>query len=414
MGIVRNLVLRNTSKKLGGMVYYKAMGQTRNRELAAFVSNPRTQSQMLQRCKWANLVNLYRVNANWMKYAFETKKQNQSEYNKWMSLNVAGSQIFLTKQAAAAGSCVVTDYQITQGTLPSVEFNTTGVYWFSNIYFDQAGVLTGTPSIAEVTASLLAANPVLREGDQISFIRLTQMTNSTTGYPYVVCRRYEVILDSNDNRNFYDFMPEDYIVQQPYGNNSCLSVEDSGNAGGFAIIISRTIGGKTYVSSQRIVVANNAETIGQWSGSSALQAAIDSYGQEEDAFLSTTTANIAQEAATQLAVTSVKIDNVTYVPGSRYTDLPNLTGKEVEVTFNRDLEETEGNFRIDYIGQGQQHSAPYVAGDIEGNKLTITQLPATYQAVEDFTLDKIRIVVGGEIFTLAYKLTNADFIDGLE
>lgn len=413
MAIVKNFWLVNQKKKLGGAVIYQAMGQTRSRELAASVSNPRTQSQMLQRCKWANLVNLYRVNRDWMKYAFETKKENQSEYNKFMSLNVSNSQIYLTKQAAAAGSCVVNDYLITQGTLPSVEFNFTGRYWFSNIYFDRDGVLANQPSIAQVTASLLAANPVLREGDQISFIRLTQMTNSTTGLPYVVVRRYEVLLNSADNRNFYDFMPEDYIVQQSYGNNSCLSVEDSGNAGGFAIIVSRTIGGKTFVSTQRIIVANNAETIGQWTGSSALQAAINSYGQEDDAFLSTTTANVALEAATQLSVTAVKLDGVVYTAGERYADMPVLMDKAAEISFNRDISEAIVKVKATVVDGGTYISTSWEDATPSGTKATISQLSNDWD-FSGATLYQVQVAVDDQVFTMQYRLTNADWIEGLE
>lgn len=413
MAIVKNFWLVNQKKKLGGAVIYQAMGQTRSRELAASVSNPRTQSQMLQRCKWANLVNLYRVNRDWMKYAFETKRENQSEYNKFMSLNVASSQIYLTKQAAAAGSCVVNDYLITQGTLPSVEFSYTGRYYFSNIYFDADGILSEHVSISTVSASLLAANPILREGDQISFIRLTQMTNATTGYPYVVCRRYEVILDTTDTREFYDFMPADYIVQQSYGNNSCLSVEDSGNAGGFAIIVSRTIGGKTFVSTQRIIVANNSAIIGQWSGSSALQAAIDSYGQQDDAFLSTTTANVAQEAATQLAVTSIQLDGVTYVPGERYAAVASLENKSASITFNRDLDLSEVKLRGVFLYDGSIGSTGWDDADVDGNEATIEHLGSSWDRPGE-TLYQLQVQVDSQLFSLQYRVTNGDWVEGLE
>ena len=69
MAIVTSMWLKGTKQKLGGSVLYQAMGQTRQRELAANVANPRTNSQMQQRTRWANLVNFYRVNAGWMKFA---------------------------------------------------------------------------------------------------------------------------------------------------------------------------------------------------------------------------------------------------------------------------------------------------------------------------------------------------------
>lgn len=414
MAIVKNFYLRNQVKKLGGAVYYKAMGQTRSRELAASVSNPRTISQMSQRVKWANLVNLYRVNRDWMKYAFETKKQNQSEYNKFMSLNVTNSRIFLTKQMAAAGSCVVTDYLITQGTLPSVEITQQPTHFHSNLFFDQAGVLVADATISEVSRSLLAANPVLREGDQLSFIRLTQMTNAATGFPYVVVRRYEVLLDTTSNEKFYDYMPADYIVQQAFGNNQCLSVEDSGNAGGFALIISRTIAGKTYVSTQRIIVANNAATIGQYSGEEALQAAISSYGESDDAFLSTVTANMDQQAATQLAVTLVRIGSVTYTPGQRYAELQALSTLRARVEFNRTGDISDVKFRAFFVKEGNITSTDFE--DMQGitGGFEIASLSNDWVVSEEAALYQIQVLADEQLFTLQFHTINADWTGGLE
>ena len=104
MAIVKTGDMYGQVGRLGQNVYYTAYSETRSRKLAASVTNPRTQAQMLQRVRWANLVNFYRVNKEWMKYAFETKKKNQSEYNKFMSLNVASSPIYLTKQEAGGGA----------------------------------------------------------------------------------------------------------------------------------------------------------------------------------------------------------------------------------------------------------------------------------------------------------------------
>lgn len=414
MAIVKNFWLVNQKKRLGGAVIYQAMGQTRSRELAASVSNPRTISQMSQRVKWANLVNLYRVNRDWMKYAFETKKQNQSEYNKFMSLNVTNSRIFLTKQMAAAGSCVVTDYLITQGTLPSVEITQQPTHFHSNIYFDQAGVLSADATISQVSRSLLAANPILREGDQLSFIRLTQMTNAATGFPYVVVRRYEVLIDTTSNEKFYDYMPADYIVQQAFGNNQCLSVVDSGNAGGFALIISRTIAGKTYVSTQRIIVANNAATIGQYSSEAALQAAISSYGESDDAFLSTVTANMDQQAATQLAVTLFRIDGVVYTPGQRYANLPGFSGKRARVEFNQTEDINSVKVRGVFLSEGVFSTTEYSDMDEITGGFEINSLPDLWGLSEESVLYQIQVIADEQVFTLQYHTINDDWLEGLE
>lgn len=316
MAIVQTMWMAGTKKKLGGTVLYQAMGQTRQRELAAEISNPRTTQQMTQRVKWSNLVNLYRANRSWMKYAFETKKTNQSEYNKFMSLNVASSAIYLPKNVAAAGGCVVNDYIVTQGSLSSIETTKVTGGWASNIYLPAGFQLSASTSIQQLAAAVLPLNPAINEGDQLSFIRMTQQVNGATGVPFVVVRKYEVIISSTDTRLVGSFLPLDYIVTKSNGTNLSIGVEDSGNAGGFVLILSRTIGGRTYVSSQRIIVANNATTISYYTGDAALQRAIDSYGESDEPFLTTSTANQNSQASTALSIVGAIVDEVNWAPGS--------------------------------------------------------------------------------------------------
>ena len=183
MAIVTSMWLKGAKKRLGGSVLYQAMGQTRQRELASEVTNPRTESQMGQRVKWANLVNLYRANRNWMKYAYETRKSNQSEYNKFMSLNVASSRIYLPKDIANAGGCVVDAYLMTQGSLPSIEFVPAANNVYASNILVGMNAITSNTTIASFSHTVLANNPAIREGDQLSFVRMTQMTNASTGVP---------------------------------------------------------------------------------------------------------------------------------------------------------------------------------------------------------------------------------------
>ena len=339
MAIVSSLWLKGAKKRLGGTVIYQAMGQTRQRELAAEVSNPRTESQMGQRVKWANLVNLYRANRSWMKYAFETKKSNQSEYNKFMSLNVANSRIYLTKPVANAGGCVVDTYIVTQGSLPSIEFvPTTNAYFRSNIELTSSADLS-LMSVQAFSNQVVAQNPAIRYGDQLSFIRMTQMTNASTGVPYVVVREYEVIIDSNNLEPLSNYLPMEYLTVWG-GEEYFLAVQSaSGRSGGFAMVLSRTISGKTYVSSQRIIPVAMDTYIESFSSQAALQAAIDSYGVSEDAFLSSTYASQDNQAPTMLSLLSAMYepDGIEMVGGSRFV-IPSLSSEEnLILTFNSTL-----------------------------------------------------------------------------
>lgn len=403
--------LRGAKKRLGGTVIYQAMGQTRQRELASEVTNPRTQSQMGQRVKWSNLVNLYRANRSWMKYAYETKKASQSEYNKFMSLNVSNSRIYLTKAVANAGGCVVDEYVMTQGSLPSIEFVLTNNGFFaSNIGISDETISQNT-TIASFSRDVLEYNPGIREGDQLSFVRMTQMTNASTGVPYVVVREYEVIIDSTNNASLWDYLPQEYFVAWGGGPYYLAIGTTTGKVGGFCMILSRTIGGKTYVSSQRVVLVGMSAFIQSWSSQSALQNAIDSYGVSDDAFLSSTYASPDFQAATQLAMLDVYADSEErrYVSGSRMVLSLVSAGNEFSFTFNGPVTGTISSARL--ITN---------RGDISLESLTATgsiitgEVGQSFSSVTNAVVMQAIVVVDSLTFTMDFQVNNEDTIHGLE
>ena len=413
MAIVKNFWLKNQTKKLAGAVIYQAMGQTRSRELAAEVSNPRTIDQMTQRVKWANLVNFYRANKAWMKFAFETKPTNRTDYNQYMSLNVASSRIYLPKDVANQGGCVVDSYVMTQGSLASIEVNKSDGGWTTNLYLPNPFTIEGTTTVAEVSKALIANNPALREGDQISFVRFTQQSNSNTGVPFVVVRKYEVILNSSDLRFFGQFMPLDYITDDTAGNVNSLAVVDSGNAGGFLLVLSRTTGGKTYVSSQSIIVANNAATIEAYSSANALQTAIDSYGESTEPFLTSTTAGQDSQAPVQPSIVSISGDLGKAVPGQIFGPINISAADEFEVTLSETPKAAGAGSRVVLVKAGVESDVIITNPRIEEGKLLLPW-PTGVISGEGFYVADIYAVADGTTYRAPFLVPNAAYDSGLE
>lgn len=413
MAIVENFWLKGQKKKLGGSVIYQAMGQTRQRALATEVSNPRTAAQMNQRVKWANLVNLYRVNQSWMKYAFETKKTNQSEYNKWMSLNVTNSRIFLTKQLAAVGACVVDSYIITQGSLYSIEFIKTQEAWQTNILLDGDTEITANTTVGTFSANILRNNPAIREGDQLSFIRLSQLTNPSTGAPFVVVRKYELIINSTSQILLSTYMPLDYIDSDEGAQSARLVVKDSGAAGGFTMILSRTIGGKTYVSSQSIVVANNDALINYYSSQAALQAAVDSYGESEEAFLTSTAANTAQGQSVINSILDVYLVDRTYTAGTRFIWPQVFADEELIVNMAYPLVGVASTrIEVEYYQQGELKVYNFESSVVDGKPTVASMLD--YTNLKGAQVKSIKVLVGDIAYEAGFAFYNEDTIQGLE
>lgn len=410
MAIVQNFWLKGASKRLAGAVIYEAMGQTRARRLAESVTNPRTEAQMNQRVKWANLVNLYRVNSDWMKYAYETKKTTQSEYNKWMSLNVSNSRIYLTKQQAAAGACVVDAYTITQGSLPSIE-NTPlrESEWGTNI------ITTGVPnlgitSVASFTDLVLRLNPGIREGDQLSLIRLSQQTNGDNGVPYVIQRRYELIFSRTNNRMVTDYLPEDIVQPVSNGSGSVLGLDVDSRVGGFVWILSRTITGKTYVSSQKIVPVNNGALISLYSSDAAYRAAIESYGTAEDAFLSSASANTSSGAAIPPAIVRIEIKKTPFTVGSRVEVAEIVSDDTISVIFNQPVTAAQG----DIILNTNKGTITATIDEVVGSSVngSFVRLPSAYTnvVVYDITVDDTSL---GQV-RAQFAIRNSDSQGGIE
>lgn len=408
MSIVSNFYLKGSKKQLAGAVYYKSGGRTLSRQLADSVTNPRTRKQMEQRVRWANCVGFYRANASWMKYAYESKKAFQSEYNKFMSLNVTNNKIYLTKQAAAAGACVVDEYVMTQGSLPSITYKWVNRAIATNIFLpddfdDGKGV-----AVNLFTEAVLAANPGLQEGDQLSLIRYTQMVNEATGFPYVIVRKYEVLLSLTNTQPLSNYWPQELYNWEILEEKNRVEIIPTGNSGGLLMVLSRTMSGKTYVSTQSIMQIDNEQTIAAWSSTSALNRAINSYGDSEEAFLSSNYAGYAEDEPIQLVPLALEYQGDSYVDGDYIGLLHVKDGNEIGILFNQNFRGTITHVYIDTTQQNSgtiEQPTPTIAGQLV--KWTCSKGSIGDEAV----IRSIRIVTEDQTYTMRFTTTGGGSIE---
>lgn len=284
MAKVKSMNNRNLIGTLGGAVYYMRAGENVAREKAAFVTNPRSTSQMNQRVRLANLVNFYRANRSWMfRGAFENKPAKLSDYNAFVSRNIQTSNIALTKAEANAGAVIADTYQVTDGSLPMANVTASGV-----------GVLLQTPGhiqedgagAQEFVESILSSYPGVSEGDQLSVIVLNNKRDAN-GIPRLRVRAYEMILDSSASapaEELYTGPDDDLIIASANGGFSFQVGTDSGAAIGFAIIFSRTTSSGIKVSPSSVVLNDTTFKTG-YSSEEQFQKAINSYGESVANFL---------------------------------------------------------------------------------------------------------------------------------
>lgn len=289
MAILNSSMFRGARKQAGGWVLYKVGGQTVARELASQVSNPRTPAQMDNRVRLQNVVSVYRANRGWMKGAFENKKQKESDYNAFVSANLSSSQVAFTKEQAAAGAAVAAPYQITSGSLGSIEQQVRESELQTNIYL---GALTIDPAttVGDFAAAVIANNNNIVQGMQLSLILNIQQVNQVTGIPYIITRAYEVLLNPQSQELLSAYYPAGILSAGGGADNILYADLSEQGSGAASFILSHTVSATTRVSEQSLVQFGSLAIYNSYTSAEAVAAAVASYGENEINFLDSNSA----------------------------------------------------------------------------------------------------------------------------
>lgn len=300
--------------RVGDTTYYVSM----ERQIARQALNGsnygesarRSEAQQNRRVRWSCLVNFYKLSKFWMPKAFETKKKGQSDYNRFMSVNLGKAVIAFTRDEALQGAVVVHDFVVSQGSIPSIDITQSGGKWLTNLSLGALNIDANT-TVGEFSDALVAANESVQMGMQLSFVSYQQLTTSA-GIPQCTCGFYEVTLDSADSTPLRDYLPEFCSTT----TNGKLSTSTSISVGAFTYILSDERSGAVRVSSQTLI-NNNASLVAAYSSASQYAKAVDSYGVDTDVVLSPNTINAQEPIAQPTSLNSVQIvgSPTKYVPG---------------------------------------------------------------------------------------------------
>lgn len=307
MAVLKNLVMRGASQRLGGMVLYQLKGQTLARELAPAVSNPRTPAQMDNRVRLQNVVSVYRANRGWMKGAFENKKEKESDYNAFVSSNLSTSQVAFTKAQAAAGAAVAAPYQISSGSLGSIEQSVSELELQTNLYLGILS-LTSATTVGEFSTALINNNNNIVQGMQLSLILNIQQVNSATGIPYIITRAYEVVLDPANTELLSVYYPGELLSSGGGADNILYAdLSEQGN-GAASFILSHTVSATTRVSEQSMLMYGSLAVYNSYTSAQAIAEAVASYGENEINFLDSNSANEQNDVPIQQSITMCLIN----------------------------------------------------------------------------------------------------------
>ena len=277
-------VLTGINTKMRGSVgqytFKRLNGQTVVSEKVDKKSIPvRPPAQMRQRMAWDNIIAIWRSFTGNMRPSFESKPRTRSDYNEFMSANIAGNRIYLTKDIALQGGAVVAPYQVTRGSLPTIEVNF-GADQVPVTNIAMGGITIGaSTTLRTFSQAILENNPEWNNGDQLSIFWLKQ-SSTTGGVPLVTTECKEITLDQNDDGTLLGDLVDANLLAVVDGK---LGMGGTVN-GGVAFVHSRKTVGKTRVSTQRIVCNN--PIMSQYTSEAAYENAVNSYGGfNQDYFL---------------------------------------------------------------------------------------------------------------------------------
>lgn len=368
MALVRNAANMIRKGRVGDATYYVSKGQQIVRQ-ARNNSNygesaRRSENQQMRRVMWANLVNFYKASASWMPAAFESKKKGQTDYNKFMSVNMSNARIALTKEQAAAGSCVVDEFIVSQGSLPSVEIIPVNLNYATNIGIGDLTINADTTN-AELTAAMIAYNANIREGMQISFVSYQQSVDALDS-PRVICRLYEITLSLTSTDKVRDYLPD--FCSQSVQNN--LGTSSNISTGGFTYILSDKASGQIRVSTQRLVV-KNSEMIVIYTSPLQLRNAMVSYGIDAEVVLSPegTSSKNPEEQPNYIEYAIFEGDTTRYRPGYKLGPIRLYANKVASITFANTIDAEHASIRCDYVVASSYSSVLIASTSISGNEL---------------------------------------------
>lgn len=285
----RSLFWSTASGKLGDIVLRTVRGVEIASKYQPKVLNPRSMAQMTQRILFADAVKFYRhANDNLFKFAFEDKRKNESDYNAFMRYNAKrGLLIDKDRMDEYNYPAWGTNWMLSRGSLNQAEFTISDVA--------DMPIVLSSPSIGEpetitlgTISTALMNDYGLMTGDYVTIVKIS---TKYTSYEFV--EEYQqpkwfmaqFKIDSTSQ-----VAPDDVNINvaASEGENINIGIKNSENGGSnaYAVIFSRPLKDKTYVSDGVIQGDKNwIYVCGHWEGEGAIEGSLITWGATQEAIL---------------------------------------------------------------------------------------------------------------------------------
>lgn len=283
MALVRNAANTLRKGRIGETTYYASKGRQIARQ-ALNNSNygesaRRSLAQQTRRVKWANLVNFYKLCSRWMPKAFESKKPGQTDYNKFMQLNINTQRVALTRDQAINGGCVADAFAITQGTIAPC--NLGGLSATSRLgigsTFNPAS--TDPATVGQLAQALIENNADVVAGMQLSLV-IADTSIDGAGIPRTAVQFMECVLNPESTELLSAYFGGE-LERASDNTLTCGAIAHGGKPAAF--ILSQLTDTGLKVSSETL--AGTFTMAEQFSTAAVVDAAIETYGLDKEVIL---------------------------------------------------------------------------------------------------------------------------------
>ena len=238
----------------------------------------RTLSQQTRRVKWSNLVSLFKYMSDWQPRAYENLNKGQTDYNKFMSLNINSASVALTKQQSADGAAVVAPVVVSQGSLVSPDAIEEGSHNISVGMAWGTGDTASFATIGELSEALVQNNAGWQDGDNLAAIYFLNWLD-IQGTPRCSSVYAELTLDKTNTSPLSSnpLASRMTFTAGGMGIDIAPAAADFNDVRGWAVIHTRRDSGSLKVSTERIIIVDD-DILSTFITTAQLEAAIESYG----------------------------------------------------------------------------------------------------------------------------------------
>lgn len=275
MAIVRSLAIGKATGSMGGITYRTISGDTIASQKRGKSSTKLSYLQSINIVSWANAVNIWQAFEGNDRPSFENRLPRVSDFNEFIAAS-RRVPVYLTRSVAQQGGAVVAPYQVTRGSLPSLDNSVagTGGEIGTNIELGELTIDENT-TLGQFSRAIIENNEGWVNHDALILFVLRQSTNSVTGVPYVTVDEYKITLDVSDNDTLLSEFDPDGVAFVKTPGSTKLGMGMTVN-GGAVYIHSRLTTDGTQVSTQSIIATNTI--LPNYQSVSVRDEAIASYG----------------------------------------------------------------------------------------------------------------------------------------